>query len=119
MLKSLSRDQEQLLNLYKTTDVLTNEHSSDWNKFAHLLLRLKPLDLVEIDFYYPETMNVSAYVVACVSEFIMFETAYLWAVTGKPPYTQAIEFGLAEKDIEEYQNKWRSIGIEPLDYIDD
>lgn len=54
-----------------------------------------------------------AYEIACFSQDLMFETGYLWSVTGKPPYRWAQKFGLTDANIESYKQMWRDAGVNP------
>ncbi len=79
-----------------------------------IALSMEPIDLALIEIELPSKVGAhSPYVIACASEWLMFEVCYLHSVTGDPPHDQAQEFGLNEKDIIEYKQKWQNIGIDP------
>lgn len=106
-IKPANRKQKQLAAIL--------EKGKDWQSAIDLIREMKPLELVAIDFLYPENKWDLPYLIAVADEHLMFETCYLWSSTGKPPYSDAIEFGLSESDIEQYQEMWRSIGVDPLE----
>jgi hypothetical protein len=79
------------------------------------ILKLKPIEIALLDLErsnYPGIKH-HGYVTARADEGLMFESSYLSVVLGTPPYNEAVNFGLDENDIKEYQQEWRDIGIEP------
>jgi hypothetical protein len=84
-------------------------------KAVELAGNLEPIELVVIELSLPDNFKKDAcYVEALSSEWAMFEVAYLRSVTGSPPYTDAIEFGLNDDDIKKYQQQWINVELDPL-----
>jgi hypothetical protein len=80
---------------------------------VELALKMKPIELLIIDWKNPELTANSAYVTCLASEDLMFDVAYLMSVTGTTPNGMTDHWGLKEKDIKEYQQQWREVGIDP------
>lgn len=81
---------------------------------VEILRTMDPIDVVLVQYQYPEFKDLG-YWIACSNQWLMFETAYLWSVTGQPPYIGAQEFSLTPDEIANYQAQWRSAGVEPTD----
>ena len=79
---------------------------------CELIGAMEPIDLALLHLTnYKSSLD---YLIARTSTDLMFETGYLLSVLGRAPYSQAYEFGLTDKDIESYQNKWTAAGVDPL-----
>jgi len=72
---------------------------------------MKPIEIVVLSHLYP--CADLDYWIACADADLMMKTAYLWAVTGRPPYEMAQSFGLTDEEIQEYQSQWRQAGFDP------
>lgn len=82
---------------------------------AEDLLELTEIEsvVIYIEKYDLPEMQDFDFICSYAEQNFIDECACLKSVIGKPPYDEALKFGLTEEDISEYQNQWREFGIEP------